>query len=88
MPDSGSIEFSERKHRFVYIAMVNKFLSNSKKSFGELLNITDRTPKQLNAGTAARLNEKKPRVITDRLAVNSAKYKTDTKNKAAENESI
>jgi hypothetical protein len=68
--------------------MMNKLLGNAKKSFSELLNVAERAPQQLNAGTAARLNEKKPRVIADRLAVNSAKYKTDTKNNAAENESI
>ena len=61
--------------------MMNKFLGNAKKSFSELLNVAERAPQQLNAGKTARLNEKKPRAIADRLAVISAKYKTGALNK-------
>jgi hypothetical protein len=87
MPDAGRVKLSERKHCRVHVAILNIFLSNSKKSVSELLDVSQGAPQQLNAGKTARLNEKKTRAIADRLAVISAKCKTGALNKMGNDDS-
>jgi len=78
MPNTGPVQFSERNDRLVHVAMVNEFFGDAVQCFSKLLDVADNSPEQLNAGTAAGLDEKEASMVADGFTIWTAKV-SDTK---------